>query len=40
MLNSGEIRAIQKFISRAETTMEFVYVGRGIEEDWIMMGDM
>lgn len=40
MLNSGEIRAIQKFMSRAETMMEFAYVERGIEEDWITMRDM
>lgn len=31
---------IQKFISRAETMMEFAYVERGIEEDWITMRDM
>lgn len=40
MLNPGEIRAIQKFISRAETMMEFAYVGRGIAWDWITARDM
>lgn len=33
MLNSGETRAIQKFISRAETMMEFTYVERGLDYD-------